>query len=188
MKKFFWILIIGGLFIFQGFTSTTFADAESDCINSFWKRINGKCETANANAKETCLNNLWVWDELKDTCDRAWTKWAPAVQGIRMNETCLLNGQCGFNIYQFLGIRKSIAENNSPELFVQDILLSATFFIGTIVTVALIISGLMFIFAGATGKDPTTAKSGIKNSLIGLLIVICSYSIIRVVQYIAKGL
>lgn len=111
-----------------------------------------------------------------------------ATMGIKMDDDCLLNGQCKFNIYQFLGIRKSIADNNSPELFVQDILLSATFFIGTIVTIALIVSWLMFIFAGATWKDPSKAKSGIINSFIGLLIVVCSYSIIRVVQYIAKWL
>jgi hypothetical protein len=109
-------------------------------------------------------------------------------RGIEMDQKCLLNWQCGFNIYEFLGIRESISDNDSPELFVQDILLSATFFIGTVVTIALIVSGLMFIFAGASGKDPTTAKAGIKNSLIGLLIVVCSYSIIRVVQYIAKWL
>jgi len=107
---------------------------------------------------------------------------------ITMDQDCLLNWQCKFNIYQFLGIRTSIADASSPELFVQDILLSATFFIWTIVTIALVVSGLMFIFAGATGKDPTKAKAGIKNSFIGLLIVVSSYSIIRVVQYIAKGL
>lgn len=188
MKKFLGILIVGGLFIFQGFTNTTFADAESDCINSFWKRIDGKCDTTNATTKENCLNEWWIWDELKDICERDGTRWAPAVQWIRMNETCLLNGQCGFNIYQFLGIKTSVADASSPELFVQDILLSATFFIGTVVTITFIVSGLMFIFAWATGKDPTKAKAGIKNSLIGLLIVVCSYSIIRIVQYIAKGL
>ena len=72
-------------------------------------------------------------------------------------------------------------------MFVQDVLLSATFFIGTILTIALIYSGIQYIMAGANGKEPTSAKSGIKNSIIGLLIVICSYSIIRLVQYIAKG-
>jgi len=101
-----------------------------------------------------------------------------------MGPTCLKNGQCGFNIYELLGFHKS----SSPTLFVQDILLSASFFIGTVITIALIYSGIMFVFAGATGKDPSNAKSGIKYSIIGLLIVICSYSIIRLVQYIAKGL
>lgn len=114
-----------------------------------------------------------------------WT--TPEVQWITMNEKCLLNGQCKFDIYRFLGIRQSIADNNSPELFVQDILLSATFFIGTIVTIGIIVSWLMFIFAWVSGKDPTKAKNWLKYSFIWLLIVISSYSIIRIVQYIAKG-
>ncbi len=108
--------------------------------------------------------------------------------GITLNSTCLLNGQCKFNIYQFLGIKNTVADSSSPELLVQDILLSATFFIGTVITIAIIVSGLMFIFAGVNGKDPTKAKAGLKNSFIWLLIVICSYSIIRIVQYIAKWL
>jgi len=112
----------------------------------------------------------------------------PDTRWITMNDKCLLNWQCKFNIYEFLGIRQDIPDNDSPEVFVQDVLLSATFFIWTVVTIALVVSGLMFIFAWATGKDPSKAKAGIKNSLIGLLIVICSYSIIRVVQYIAKWL
>jgi len=190
MKKIFWLFIIVGLFILQWFYNISFADAEADCINNFWDwdSANSKCITTNAGAQEDCLKNWWLRDNLAKTCDRSWTRWWSAIQWIRMNKTCLLNGQCGFNIYQFLGIRTSIADASSPELFVQDILLSATFFIWTIVTIALVVSGLMFIFAGATWKDPTKAKAGIKNSFIGLLIVVCSYSIIRIVQYIAKGL
>jgi len=60
-------------------------------------------------------------------------------------------------------------------------------FIGTLVTIALIVSGLMYIFAASSGKSPDNAKKGIVNSLIGLLIVVSSYVIIRLVQYIAKG-
>ncbi len=187
MKKIFWLLIVLGLFIFQGINNITFADAKSDCENNFGERINGQCDTTSVGSMKTCLNNWWIRDNLKKTCDY-WAAGWPTVQWIRMNDKCLLNGQCGFNIYQFLGLRQSISDNNSPELFVQDILLSATFFIGTIVTIAFIVSWLMFIFAGATGKDPSKAKAGIKNSLIGLLIVVSSYSIIRIVQYIAKGL
>jgi hypothetical protein len=106
------------------------------------------------------------------------------VMGITMGPKCLKNGQCGFDIYKLLGINKS----SSATLFVQDILLSATFFIGTVITIALIYSGIMFIMAGATGKDPSKAKNGITYSIIGLLLVISSYTIIRLVQYIAKGL
>jgi hypothetical protein len=107
-----------------------------------------------------------------------------------INKDCLLNGQCKFNIYDTLGIRKSVRDQGdatSVGLFVQDIVLSATMFIGTVVTIALIVSALMYIFAGASGKDPSKAKKGISTSLIGLVIVASSYFIIRLLQYLAKG-
>lgn len=111
------------------------------------------------------------------------------VNWITIGTKCLLNGQCKFNVYDALGIRKSVrseGDATSVGLFVQDIVLAVTMFIGTVVTIAIIVSGLMWIMAGATGKDPTKAKSWLINALIGLLIVTCSYLIIRVVQYIAK--
>jgi hypothetical protein len=110
--------------------------------------------------------------------------------GISCNEDQLVNGQCKLSIYDTLGIRKSVGNESDPTsvgLFVQDIVLSATMFIGTLVTIALIVSGLMYIFAASSGKSPDNAKKGIVNSLIGLLIVVSSYVIIRLVQYIAKG-
>jgi len=84
--------------------------------------------------------------------------------GISCSETQLTNGQCKLNIYDTLGIRKSVRNSGDPTsvgLFVQDVVLSATFFIGTLVTVALVVSGLMFIFAASSGKDPANAKKGI---------------------------
>lgn len=63
--------------------------------------------------------------------------------GITCNEDQLVNGQCKLNIYDTLGIRQSVRNEGDPTsvgLFVQDIVLSATFFIGTLVTVALIVS------------------------------------------------
>lgn len=113
-----------------------------------------------------------------------------SVMGISCNEDQLLNGQCKLNIYDTLGIRKSVRDKDdatSVGLFVQDVVLSATFFIGTVVTIALIVSGIMFIFAASSGKDPANAKKGIIGSLIGLLLVVSSYVIIRLVQYLAKG-
>ena len=118
-------------------------------------------------------------------------KWtSTSVMGITCSPDQLVNGQCKLNIYDTLGIRKSVRNKDqatSVGLFVQDVVLSATFFIGTLVTVALIVSGLMFIFAASSGKDPANAKKGIIGSLVGLLIVVSSYVIIRLVQYIAKG-
>lgn len=123
-----------------------------------------------------------------------WNNWstspATSVMGISCSEDQLVNGQCKLNIYDTLGIRKSVRNTNdatSVGLFVQDVVLSATFFIGTLVTIALVVSGLMFIFAASSGKSPDKAKQWIMGSLIGLLIVVSSYVIIRLVQYIAKG-
>jgi len=110
--------------------------------------------------------------------------------GITCDPDLLVNGQCKLNIYDTLGIRQSVrdeGEATSVGLFVQDIVLSATFFIGTVVTIALVVSGIMFIMASSSGKDPANAKNGIIGSLVGLLIVVSSYVIIRLVQYIAKG-
>jgi len=118
------------------------------------------------------------------------TTTAKSVMGITCNPDLLTNGQCKLNIYDTLWIRKSVRNEEdatSVGLFVQDIVLSATFFIGTLVTIALIVSGIMFIFAASSGKDPANAKNWIIGSLVGLLIVVSSYVIIRLVQYIAKG-
>lgn len=136
----------------------------------------------------------WTYNPTTNTCDNpnATTASNPdtSVMGISCSPDQLVNGQCKLNIYDTLGIRKSVRNQWDPTsvgLFVQDIVLSATFFIGTLVTVALVVSGLMFIFAASSGKDPADAKKGIIGSLLGLLIVVSSYVIIRLVQYIAKG-
>lgn len=93
----------------------------------------------------------------------------PAPMGIDCDQTKLVNGQCKLSIYDTLGI-KTVSRNagdvTSVGLFVQDIVLSSTVFIGTVVTVALIVSGLMYIFAASSGKDPANAKKGIIGSLI----------------------
>lgn len=153
------------------------------------------------------VNNMWIgempqWWEW-DVGECPWSPWCPWydetttndwnstwAMGISCNEDQLVNGQCKLNIYDTLGIRQSVRNEWDPTsvgLFVQDVVLSATMFIGTLVTVALIVSGLMFIFAASSGKDPANAKKWIMGSLVGLLIVVSSYVIIRLVQYIAKG-
>ncbi|USN56431.1 MAG: hypothetical protein H6766_05235 [Candidatus Peribacteria bacterium] len=48
-------------------------------------------------------------------------------------------------MYDMLGIRRG-NPNTTPDEFVQDIVLTATTFIGTILTFALIVSALMIIF------------------------------------------
>lgn len=92
---------------------------------------------------------------------------------------------CTFDPYQAIGIRQD-QPDTSVKTFIQDFFLSATFFIWTVVAVGLMYSSWLYI----TAKDDSAAskgKNGIKWSFIGILLVVSSYSIIRLVQYVARG-
>jgi len=106
---------------------------------------------------------------------------------IECNQTQLLNWQCKMQTYKLLGIRKTDQENTSVWLFVQDTIGGVTMFIGTIVVIAIIISGLLFVFSWANSSLKEKAQKWLVNAVIGLLIVFGSYSIIRLVQYLVKG-
>lgn len=71
--------------------------------------------------------------------------------------------------------------------FVQDIIMALTGFIGTVVTLALIVSGIYYLMSPIDSGNRAKAMKGIKYSLIGLVIVMASMVIIRLVQFIAKG-
>jgi hypothetical protein len=110
--------------------------------------------------------------------------------GIECTPDQLRNGQCSFNIYQTLGIRQSTSwDPTSVGLFFQDIVLSMTFFIGTLVTIVIIIAGLMYIWSGFSGDTwlQDRAKKGLIGWFIGMLLVMGSYVIIRLVQFIVRG-
>ena len=160
-------------------------------ISSINMDIDGKCCFEWTTWNNTTTLAICDPNKLSENQNSWWgTSPTTSVMGISCNEDQLVNGQCKLNIYDTLGIRKSVRNTNdatSVGLFVQDIVLSATFFIGTLVTIALVVSGIMFIFAASSGKSPDKAKQWIIWSLIGLLIVVSSYVIIRLVQYIAKG-
>lgn len=162
-------------------TTSSCSEQENDRIPR-WE--NNSCPSWYEQIADGCCGPIAT-----ETATPAPTKCTP-VMGITCCEEELINGQCKLNIYDTLGIRQSVRDKDDPTsvgLFVQDVVLSATFFIGTLVTIALIVSGLMFIFAASSGKSPEKAKQWIMWSLIGLLIVVSSYVIIRLVQYIAKG-
>lgn len=97
---------------------------------------------------------------------------------------------CQFNVYDMLGIQQKSTnktERTSVLTFVQDVILAATFFIGTIVTLAFIFSGLLFVFSAADSSKKQKAISGMKYAAIGMVLVMGSYAIIRLIQYIAEG-
>jgi hypothetical protein len=65
--------------------------------------------------------------------------------------------------------------------------LGATFFIGTMATFGIIYWGLTMVLWGSDEGKMAEWRKWVKYSIIGLVLVICSYSIIRVVEYITQG-
>lgn len=106
---------------------------------------------------------------------------------ITINTQCLTNWQCGLNVYKVLWIRQSSGWRPSVSLFFEDIVLAATSFVWTVITIALIISGLIFAFWSITGKDTKKAKTIMIDCFVWLLLVMWSYTIIRLIQFVAKA-
>ena len=57
------------------------------------------------------------------------------------------NGTCSWNINKTLRIKESNT-SSTPTLFVQDIVLAATSFIGTLMVIALIVMGFKYVMGG----------------------------------------
>lgn len=109
-------------------------------------------------------------------------------EGIGLTKDCLLNGSCTFSPYKLLGIRKEVSQEwNTAKGIVQDVFLGATFFIGTVCTIALVWSGFLMMTAGADEGNFEKGKKGIKASIIWLVLVSLSYVIIRAIQFVAQG-
>ena len=106
---------------------------------------------------------------------------------INISTDCLLNWQCGLNVYKVMWIRKS-NENPTVMWFFQDITLATTTAIlGTVLVIALIVSGIFFSIASITWKDTKKSKTIIIDCLVWLLLVMWSYTIIRLIQFIATA-
>ena len=142
-------------------------------ITTAWKGscvcTNGPAKNADGTPKNECLINK-----------------AGSV-GIKCTAQDLINNTCSRNINKTLGIRSSDTTPN-PTLLLQDIVLGATSFVGTIIMVALVYLGFKAILKWTDDADALwDIKSKAKNLIIWFLLVIGSYTIIRLVQYIARG-
>lgn len=100
----------------------------------------------------------------------------------------MLAGQCEFRYNELVGIKSTkdtTDDPNDPNLFVADVFLSATFFIWTLSFLGIVVSGLKMIIQWWTDpKKSADAMRWIRYSLIALIIVIFSYTIMRLIQYI----
>lgn len=102
----------------------------------------------------------------------------------------IASNTCTLDVNKVLGIKWANKEwydsttANDPNILVQDVFLTATMMIGTVVTLVLVVSGVRYIMAWGDMWDANAAKKWIKNAIIGLVIVTFSYTIVRVIQYI----
>jgi hypothetical protein len=69
----------------------------------------------------------------------------------------------------------------------QDVVLAATSFIGTLIMIALVVMGVKYVQWWFDESATGDLKGNIKKLLIWLFLVIGSYTIIRLVQYVARG-
>lgn len=109
--------------------------------------------------------------------------------GIVLDTDCIASAGCSFSIYDALDIRQDRAPNERTSVmtFVQDIILGATYFIGTVVMIALIVSGFWYVLSPVDSGYKKKASAGIKYALIGLVVVMMALVIIRLVQFLAKA-
>ena len=114
-----------------------------------------------------------------------------------MANTCtadqIKTNTCKFDVNQALCIKGACKDGydaktaNNPDVLVQDIFLTATMLIGTVVTIVLVVSGIRYIMAWGSMANAADAKKWIQRALIGLVIVTFSYTIVRVIQYVVAG-
>ena len=119
-----------------------------------------------------------------------WTDNTNCPWGICTDVTRLANWTSKMDIYKTLWMghkSKGTDWETSVMTFIQDIIYAATRFIWTVVTVALIVSGLFYIFSWADSSLRNKAKSWIKYALIWLVLVSASILIVRTVQFLAQG-
>jgi len=77
-------------------------------------------------------------------------------------------------------------EKFSATSIAQDLIFAATYIIWTILTIVMIYCWLMYIFAARAGNDTSKYKKWLINAAIWGVLVWWAYTIVRLVQYIAK--
>lgn len=103
--------------------------------------------------------------------------------GIKCWQDDLINWTCSMDVYKTIWINSSSKDAKS---FLQDAVSWATYFIWTVVFVSLLVSWLMLIFSAGDEKLAEKWKMWVKYSVIWLFLVISSYAIIKLVQYVMR--
>ena len=108
---------------------------------------------------------------------------------ITINTECMWGVGCGLSVYDSLGIRKGRAEGErtSVMLFLQDIILGASMFIGTVAAIAFILSGVYYVFSASDASYKKKAQEWMRYAVYGLVLVTLAIVIVRITQFIARG-
>ena len=111
----------------------------------------------------------------------------PEENGITYSGACLkwMWRWC-FDYEKMIWIDKTQNQNITAKSIVQDVLLSATYMVWTVLTIVIIYCGLMYIFAARDWKDPSKYKTWLISAAIWAVLVRWAYTIVRLIQYIAK--
>jgi hypothetical protein len=68
----------------------------------------------------------------------------------------------------------------------QDVVVSATYAVWTILTIVIIVCWLWYIFSSASGKETSKYRKWLVSAAIWAILVRWAYAIVRLIQYIAK--
>jgi hypothetical protein len=107
-----------------------------------------------------------------------------AADGIQCSSEDMINWTCKMNVYQVIWLPN---KKSNATTFLQDLVYGVTYFIWIFVFISLLVSGMMLIFSAWDEKLAERGKTGVKYSVIWLILVVSSYAIIRFVQYFMSG-
>lgn len=96
---------------------------------------------------------------------------------------------CSLNTAALFGTAGVSGQTQSKTLLVwfQDVTLAATGFIGTVLTISFIFVALRYITGGVDQSYVGNAKKAFRYWIIGFFLVAFSYTIVRLVQFLATG-
>lgn len=115
------------------------------------------------------------------------TTYAQQEIGIDTSNNCLIwMWKWCFRYETVIGIDEVQHANYTAESIAQDIILSATYMVWTVLTIIIIICWLGYIFAARDGKDVSKYKKWLISAAIWAILVRWAYAIVRLIQYIAK--
>ena len=129
-------------------------------VNFIWWWVFAQQDVAEdvwINSKGSCLTGMWQWCMSYDTLI-----WGKDSQLTEKNK------------------------DRTVMTIAQDVVLSATYMVWSVLTFILLFCWLMYIFASGNGKDPSNYKKWLIRAGIWAFLVRGAYAIVRLIQYIAK--